>query len=294
MPVQDTVPSSPRPWVVCDWGALRGMRRDAPMPKNLSLVLCDALFLEAVDSEHPEPLVEKLRAILESPGMPQRILFARHWGMLSRAELSPGHRMRGADLVDSDITDRLQRGLAHREAWPKRLMQGRDSPEFDRYLEYKREFVRECEEFADHPGHRTASDLSALRSHAASPIDWIRSPNLVPAFVQAIPTARRFCSAAWLRALRTFPDRHAIGRQVRITAWYALRRFLRRDENAVTFGNNYEDAQYAFLASYSYELATRDKGLRDCVTALFPKVRIRDGIEGQVIRHIQPDHPPEP
>ena len=63
-----------------------------------------------------------------------------------------------------------------------------------------------------------------------------------------------------------------------MTAWYGIQRVIRCGVSDEEFSNNLEDAKYAFLASYMFEIATGDKGLLGCVRAVFPGVRVRSGI----------------
>jgi hypothetical protein len=65
---------APRPWVVCDWGAIRTHSRGTPVAAECSFVLCDTLFLEPADAEQSvrKQMVEKLRAFLETPGVIDR------------------------------------------------------------------------------------------------------------------------------------------------------------------------------------------------------------------------------
>lgn len=269
---------SPRPWVVCDWGAFRGLERGVPLARDFSLVLGNTFFLEAVDSAPRERMVEKLRSILEDPNVVDRVLIAAHGPQLTEAEVSPHARHTGSDLIDIETTLRVRSYLRGGAPWPENLLRGRESPDFEQYQRSKTAFVRQCNEFADHPGHQEMVSVRSLRTGHWSMTDWIRNPELCPQFATALEGGRRYKRGAWQRELRTFPDRTAIGRLLRLLAWYAMLRVRLRSRSDAEFGNNYEDAMYAFLASYMFEISTNDRGLRDCIQAAFPKVRLRDSL----------------
>lgn len=277
---ESAVLAAPRPWVVVDWNAIRGLSGQ-DVAADCSFVLCDTLFLEAVGVEPSkrDGMLRKLRQFLEFPGVIDRVLFARPWPHLSSREPTPRHRRAvGEDLIDVEVTSRLRDGVRRREDWLARLVRGRESEEFRAYLDSKGGFLRQCNEFADHPGHHQQTSIRKLRSGQWSPTDWIRHPDLVPNFVAASSDATQYRNRAWTRELRKFPDRTAKGRLFRVTAWYGIQRVIRRGIPDEKFSNNLEDAKYAFLASYTFELATEDGGLLDCVRATFPGVRVRRGI----------------
>lgn len=276
--MEDTILSSPRPWVVCDWGAFRGLRRGVPLAGGFSLVLGNTFFLEAVDSTPLERMIGKLREILEHPSIVDRVLIASHGPHFVDAEVSPRTRFTGADLIDVETTKRLRSYLRHGGAWPENLLRGRMSPHFEQYRSTRDGFVRQCNEFADHPAHQEMSSVRALRTGRWSMTDWIRHPDLCPQFATALDGGRRYRRPAWQKELRVFPDRTAIGRLLRLLAWYAMLRVRLRERSDDEYGNNYEDAMYAFLASYMFEIATNDRGLQDCVRAVFPRVRFRESL----------------
>jgi hypothetical protein len=113
---------------------------------------------------------------------------------------------------------------------------------------------------------RRTRELGGLRA-------IVREPAIVVSLV-----ARWFperSSAEWCEALAVFPDRFAIGRWHRLTAWIILEA-LRRGAAPLSHEmmNFFDDAHYAFLASYAGTLLTRDRGLARMTTDVFPNVRV--------------------
>ena len=76
---------------------------------------------------------------------------------------------------------------------------------------------------------------------------------------------------SWSNCVGVFPDRPAICRWWRIINYYTTMHSL--GETAI-FENNWEDAQYAFTASYVGRLATDDKRLIEMMDRIFPGVTI--------------------
>jgi hypothetical protein len=101
--------------------------------------------------------------------------------------------------------------------------------------------------------------------------DVIRDRIWGPLLVQATQGMERFRSNEWLKRFRTFPDRYAFGRYSRLWVWYGLKHAAgqTKDER-----KNFDDADYAFAASYAGHLLTNDggpkkRGLKECVNAVF-------------------------
>lgn len=67
------------------------------------------------------------------------------------------------------------------------------------------------------------------------------------------------------------PNRIALIRWSRFVAWYCLRR---AEGLRVKFENNFDDAHYGLLASYTGHLGTDDKGLVEAATTIFPGIRV--------------------
>lgn len=268
--------ASPRPWVVCDWGALRALPANAVMPTQCSIVLSDQIYLEVVDadSDHRDNWIRKLNSLLAQPGVPDRVLMAVPWPKLAGKEWNPYHRPRGRDLIDTKLTEAIRTALHEKRDWVPTLLQGRRSSEFADYLRHKQAFVSSCNAFADQPAHKTETGLKRLRDGGGSIVDWIRDPSLTAAFGAQLGGNGRYDTRAWKREFAFFPDRTPMGRLLRIISWYGMLRGKQRGQSDAEFSNNYEDSLYAFIASYMYSIATKDNGLIKCIAAIFPKIKV--------------------
>jgi hypothetical protein len=138
------------------------------------------------------------------------------------------------------------------------------------------ELVRDFENFLRTEQHEVVRELfsTAGKKQAQS---LIQEPLLGGVFPRKLDV--RYSSDEWQRQLNIFPDVKTFGRVSRILCWYGqslLRQTGRRglDELPKKFGNNYEDFQYGLSASYTGYLATKDRGLREMVEAVFPHVEV--------------------
>ena len=148
--------------------------------------------------------------------------------------------------------------------------------EVTEYEKGRAEFVDLCEGFARWATETQADQLPKFRSDVNEQRRWIRKPDQITEYLLS-RNKGRFEGPDWRDALSKFPDVHAIGRWVRIVIWYAMRRLIKPSESSHSFENNWDDAHYAFLASYTKRIATRDKGLIRLVGDLYEGVEIYDG-----------------
>lgn len=101
--------------------------------------------------------------------------------------------------------------------------------------------------------------------------EWIRRPDLVKPFISG-PYAGRW-RAEWTNSLAADPNRFALVRWIRFVGWYCMRRIEGETRN---FENNFDDATYGLLASYTGHLGTNDHGLQRAAKAIFPGIRFLD------------------
>ena len=99
--------------------------------------------------------------------------------------------------------------------------------------------------------------------------EWVRQ------FGPVIQAAEAFPGIPWRREWRQRAEananRFAVIRWLRFFLWYCLKRI---DGQTRKFENNFDDAQYGLLASYTGHLGTDDHGLRDAAQAIFPGLRV--------------------
>ena len=120
---------------------------------------------------------------------------------------------------------------------------------------------------------REPDKVSLMTGDVEAQHKWIRIPDQgTELVVQNNP--ERFDGPRWRAVLSVFPDRLAAGRWARIIIWYALMRSLNPTGHEHEFENNWDDAHYAFLASYTHRIATHDNGMKRLIAAVFPSVTV--------------------
>ena len=98
----------------------------------------------------------------------------------------------------------------------------------------------------------------------------IRDIDFSQALLNIAPSGQ--CGSFWRKAVREAPDRLILARTARVKFYYYVVGAIKPSDIL----NNCDDMQYAVLASYTGHLATNDNGVKGCMAALFPKVRICD------------------
>lgn len=263
---------------MCDLGALRALPKHTNFSADACLVISDLTFAEAADSADGAAPVNKLRSILEHPEVAPRFLIAHHWQTIVAQEHRTKQAARTRDIINHEMTLHVRRAVARRDDWRVHVHQALRSQAYRDYVDLKTAFVTGGNAFA--LDDRNAPVRRAFLSGELSLVSWIRRPQLVTEFLYARPTRLNWRSRKWRAQLEVFPDRLAVGRWIRLMAYYSMRRLMAAEQPDAKYSNNYEDASYAFLASYTRHLATQDGLLRECVGALFPNVTI-----------VQPDAP---
>jgi hypothetical protein len=175
------------------------------------------------------------------------------------------------DLVVSRVDDLDEQGiLFDREYWRRVSADSsealaHDSKPKEAYDNFRREF-----------GQIFRHNAAERQRESGAPLDWdavqdaVLAPNAIWTFVQRQFPA--YDTPEWREVLCVFPDRHAIGRFVRLSLWQLLRAGRLSAETKLR--NDWEDIQYAFMASYSSQFWTRDRDLAKAVEQLFPSVRV--------------------
>jgi hypothetical protein len=100
------------------------------------------------------------------------------------------------------------------------------------------------------------------------PADFIRRPDLIKPFLSLYAARWR---PEWTRTIANDPHHFALVRWIRFVGWYCMRRI---DGETYKFDNNFDDAIYGLLASYTGHLGTDDRGLRTAMEAIFPGIRL--------------------
>jgi len=197
------------------------------------------------------------------------------WQKLEEKEHLPRDRTIGVGWRD-DMTSGWLRRMANNPnvSFAERLRAFPTSIEYEKYEAKRTAMVEICERFADSKSlKRNRPDIFHKlhnEDFITAATEIIQEPHW-GAILALAPGNEHYRTVAWRDALNLFPDIKAIGRMSRIIIWYALELASGRTSG---FGNNLEDSEYAFTASYTYSIATNDKRLRDLLRAAFPSVSI--------------------
>ncbi len=260
--------------VVADWGWLRARRGDK-LPDGKGYVIPDVLFHEVIGVYKIDPMkgtafARKLMDIVRAN--PKRFWVGLYWDALSRMESTPDAVLDATHIISHDLSAGLRDfALIVGSDIGLRLAEFVDYPESD-YERRRSQFIRLCEDWTAWILERQPEELKQMRGDVRAQTEWIQRPDQVVELV--VRNSRRFDEPPWRAALSCFPDRLAAGRWARIIIWFALMRSLAPESNQHEFENNWDDAHYAFLGSYTAQIATYDRGLRRLVRAVFPSVAV--------------------
>jgi hypothetical protein len=172
-------------------------------------------------------------------------------------------------------------GLSHIDWRNTRLLRESDGPLnwdaltvdrgwYEECQKFRREFIEVSREVCRLLKDGDPDFAKQLRSNKAHCADKIREPFIGSVIPQARNAA--YQTDVWRKRLDLFPDEYAVGRMSRLYVWYGFH-FVSSGSSR-KFQNNFDDAAYAFAASYSGYLFTGDMGLRACVKAIFPHVTL--------------------
>lgn len=256
-----------KPMIVVDRSVMLGPTAKV-LPRNASIVLPDIYFYEMSTADEDkrardracfEPMIRKHQS--------DRLLIARHWRELSRAEWEidgPIDRRESVSIEASNalLSVLLNEGLnwSVSEA-DESTQQWRDEAnEFLTKVRMRSSFLRE----------QSPDALSRLVDD-----DELTSVVCQPAFIaswlgQNMP---HYAMGEWPSRLTRYPDIYAAARWGRLLVWYTLR-FAARGGSDKDVGNSYYDAKYLFSASYVGRLATLDHDQAIACRAVFPYVAV--------------------
>lgn len=242
-----------------DRNILSYARPEQILPRGAEVVLPDAYFHEMAEAKRDEELdgfVSWIRKHAET------VWIARYWWDLLKDERRSSSMASPTQIISEEWTRSLRAHAKDGEfAWP-----GDERQEF--YEKCKAEFIDRSrawtERVTDH-----GVDLSAERSSEDRLRELLRAPDPIQQHVRKWEP--EFMLKSWSHCVGVFPDRPAICRWWRIINYYTIMHSL--GETAI-FENNWEDAQYAFTASYVGRLATDDKRLIEMMDRIFPGVTI--------------------
>ncbi|MGN6369379.1 MAG: hypothetical protein ACTHN5_14065 [Phycisphaerae bacterium] len=193
--------------------------------------------------------------------------FAAHIdNLLEKVEFERQSPITGDEWIDRDST-RIVRSI---DARAVRWEEFRQASVIEHYVKSIRpafmDYAALVKQTAEEQRNGTATKLKSGIDIAKT---WIREPfwgGFMPPAYRA-----EYQTPIWKKRLEVFPDVYAAGRLSRVNSWYGLK-FTAGHTRGLQ--NSCEDAGYAFTASYAGHLVTKDKGLRECVQAVFPQVQL--------------------
>ena len=254
--------------VVLDWGWIQALPTGQHHLSNrAAYFILGTVFFELAGKNESQRAgyVQKLQTLVRLNST--NVFVGRFWMELSQHEQDPLEPVDTDQIVNWQLTQTL-RDICHADISDMRRGIADQRANSGDYEELRRQFVSWCERFSNLVHQDYATDLQQMTGCLQTQFDWIRRPDRITEFV--IQNHGRFDSKGGRRELSRFPDQLAAGRWCRIIAWYGLMHSLGK---TASFENNWDDAQYAFLSSYTGWLATDDRRLRETTQAVFPNVR---------------------
>lgn len=256
------------------------MPRDAVIPGHWDVLIGANLVNEVAERFHDntqEP-PERQQSIDRLDGLARKVMgfishhrtrvwAAHQWHMISRGEYDPRVVIRVLHIVDAPLSAALR--TTQLEFLIDKFHTASTDEAFVSYCQEKVGFIRMCREYSTFV---RSHDRDALDSSGADPVGWIQQPRLLADWLRK--SNSKYADSKWDSALERFPDRLAQARWARLVAWYAAKHALAPDQGDKLLGNSFDDAEYAFLASYTKHLATIDNDLCTTVRTVFPDVKI--------------------
>lgn len=267
-----------RPWIVIDWGCLRAMTSGNGLPPGFTAVIPDMVFLEAATTEtaRRKAFVHKLRSVIEHPSSHGRILVGRYWDEVARQETRPSIPAVSAQIIEKPLSLMLAEFQRGERGFREVTFQ---EPEIEQYRYNKEVFVKTANHFLDDFREREPDNWRQLSLGKQKPASMIQGESeMMYEYLSKIDG--KFRRKSWEDALSQYPDRFAVPRWLRLIAWYCLVRASLPEQNEARFGNNFEDAHYAFLSLYTNHLWTADKGMAAAARAVSAdRVRVYSSLE---------------
>lgn len=243
-------------------------------PADVDIIFPDCLASEIAGSRRRDTLIDKFSLLLAERA--DRVWIGSYWGEVAVLECAPRRALPAGGYIDHTLTMLLRERSRASYDWPAFYKLVEESTEHREYEVNRRVFIDSAERFAlplevERPDWWRA--MAGVGAHHPELVAYIQEPATILPFLRMFED--KYSSEPWVRALAKFPDEKAVGRWARIVAYTHLRRTCGRPKK---FENNWDDAHYAFLASYAGRLATRDNPLIAMVQTIFPHVVITESV----------------
>lgn len=263
-----------KPVFVLDLNAIQALSAQSlRLPTGYLYVLPDVALREVATtdgSRRTPQLVKMYDFVLANK---DQLLISKYWQDVSRNEIHVGFGTNPEGVIEWDLTRAIRN-----ESFPsvQQYLANSDSLDLDssNHELDKQGFTRLIQRLAvarqssEHYTGRMANEMRANPDHRTK---YIQQPDAISHWLKKHPNTK-YRDSNWKSALEVFPDVHAMGRWLRVMTWYEMLYTI--SLHTKDFANNYEDAQYAFTASYFDGLITQDRVLIECVDSVFPNVEI--------------------
>lgn len=247
------------PLVVVDRNILSYGRPEQVLPTGGEVVLPDAYFHEMAEAKRDEELDGFVSWIRKHA---KTVWISRYCWDLIEDERRSHTLTLPAHVVSEEWTEALRAHATDGEfAWP-----GDERQEF--YEKCKKELVERSRAWTEYVTVNDV-DLSGLHSSEEALIEFLRDPSPIRTPISKWDS--HLTAKTWAPLIGDFPDRPALCRWWRIINYYNIMYSL---GETADFENNWEDAHYAFTASYVGRFATNDHRLIQMMERIFPAVEI--------------------
>jgi hypothetical protein len=262
-----TPTSQRRPLLVIDLSLFEAMSCGVDFPAGYDCIVPDRLVSEMCTKADPARAASQFAKFKRwSAKNADRLWIGRHPNDLFKTQLdSNGAPLDAADLVNGELTaEWLVEARRPDRDVNTFVRAGRSGDGVKYILSQSRKLTELCDNYAEFCRANDANESLNMRD---------RAELLKPA--QVVSLAERYCASQWRTGWRECVDRDgdrfALIRWLRFIGWYCLKR---RDGQKKDFQNNFDDAEYGLLASYTGHLGTKDGGLKSAAEVIFPGVAI--------------------
>lgn len=268
-----------KPVFVLDLNIIQSLSVDSSvLPTNFHYILPDTAVREVATTKL-ERRVPQLLKLYDFLSLNKEVLFlSKYWQDISQSESFPGYGSNPESVIEWNLTRSLRNDVfASKNEYLKNAEQ-LDADVSEHQID-KDQFVKLLTTLAEQRKsneHFTGRLAQEMRDNIQHRILYIQQPKAISHWFNKHPN-QKYHDPDWMKSLEVFPDIHAMGRWLRIMTWYEMMRTI--DYKTKDFSNNYEDAQYAFTASYFQGLVTNDNGLKECVESIFPQITVFTSID---------------
>lgn len=236
---------------------------------DCNFLIPDDMMGEVLTSNRAAERTEKFWEAIRD--QPDRFFVGHTWKVIHESERIQGIPARVRDIVNPISTVRMRTVTSDFsfDEITDRIMGCQQLPVIERSNGKRQEFYDDLKKH----GSDNAEEADKMRRRSNIPGEqekYVRDPNRVLKIVEEnLPQMLTKEMKQWLYV---FPDRFALGRWARCFVWSRYKQLIGHTKGR---GNDWDDAQYALLASYCGCLLTKDKGLKEMVEMVFPGVEVR-------------------